>query len=163
MPADLITTVMSFVVIAAVFAFRWRRIGRVRPLKLQRLWILPALYAAVVVATFVAVPPRGWTIVLCGVAGLAGAALGWRRGRMMRIEVDTGTQALRHAGSPAALALLFGIVLLRQIAVAGGVRLGIDAMAVTDVAMSLLLGLFTVQRVEMFGRGRRLLAAAATA
>ena len=164
-PGGWISYAIPFVVIAIVMALRWRRMSRVTPLKLERLWILPAFYLVVIGVTFAAHPPQrlGWLFCL-GALGL-GAALGWQRGKLMRITLDPETHALNQASSPAAL--LFIVVLIvvrsgaRQAATFGGPA-GLDPMAITDVLMALALGLFTAQRVEMYLRGKRMLAQASS-
>ena len=163
-PGGWISYAIPFVVIAIVMALRWRRMRRVTPLKLERLWILPAFYLVVIGVTFAAQPQGlGWKFCL-GALGL-GAALGWQRGKLMRITLDPETHALNQASSPAAL--LFIVVLIvvrsgaRQAATFGGPA-GLDPMAITDVLMALALGLFTAQRVEMYLRGKRMLAQASS-
>lgn len=163
-PGGLWSYAIPAIVIAIVFAIRWRRMSQLQPLRLERLWIFPALYAVVAIAMFVRFPPSplGW--VFCLFALIVGAALGWQRGKMMRIIVDPDTHALNQTSSPAALLFLLVIVAVRS-----GARhmlgtdnlLHLDAMAVTDMLIALALGLFTTQRVEMFLRARRMLAAAA--
>lgn len=148
-------------VIALVMAFRWRRMSRPQPLKLERLWIFPALYLAIAVAMFVVHPPSplGWLAALAALA--MGAALGWQRGKLMRIEIDPDTHALNQRGSPAALLLIVFIVLARlgarRLAQGGG--LDIDPLAVTDVLIAFALGLFATTRLEMYLRARRMLSA----
>ena len=103
-PNPLITYGITAVVIAVVMALRWRRMSRVVPLKVERLWIVPALYAVIAVLTFAATPPRGvagWGF--CLVALALGAGLGWQRGKLMRITVDPATGTLNQTGSPAAM------------------------------------------------------------
>jgi Protein of unknown function (DUF1453) len=150
-----------------VMTLRWRRMRQVRPLKIEHLWIVPALYAVAVVATFAAVPPHGIAWLFCLFALGLGAALGWQRGRMMRLSVDPATQALNQTGSPAAMLFLLALVAVRSgarsVAGMGGGAIGLDPMAVTDMLMMLALGLFTAQRIEMYLRGRRLLAEARAA
>lgn len=163
MPPDqnsLATYAISAVVIAVVMALRWRRMSRQVPLKLERLWILPAVYLVAVATTFARFPPVGWGWAFCTGALVAGAALGWQRGRLMRIAVDPATHALSQTSSPAALLFILAIVLLRQGARAGSGWLHLNAMAATDMLMALALGLFAAQRLEMFLRARRLLAEA---
>jgi hypothetical protein len=150
---------VTFGVLAVVLALRWRRMSRPRPLKLERLWIFPAFYLAVTVAMFVAHPPSlaGWLFAFAALA--AGAALGWQRGKLMRIEIDPETHALNQRGSPAALLLILFIVIARtgarQLAVSGGLH--VDPLAVTDVLIAFALGLFAATRLEMYLRARRLL------
>ena len=137
---------------------------RERPLKIEMLWVLPAIYAAVVAWVFVEVPPTpigwGWSAMALGVGG----AIGWYRGSMMRISVDPATGTLRQKASPAAFLLLIGLIFVRSIArqqLGGGYGPGQHAMLATDVAMTFALGLIAVTRIEMTLRARRLLAGAA--
>ena len=148
------------IVLAVVLAVRWKRLGRPQPLKLERLWIMPAIFAALMAFTFVEMPPHGWGWAFCLMALALGGVLGWQRGRMMRIDVDPATHALSQASSPAALIFVVALVLLRRAATAGGAYwLHLDTIAVTDMLMAFALGLIAVQRLEMFLRARRLLAA----
>ena len=163
-PNPLITYGITAVVIAVVMALRWRRMSRVVPLKLERLWIVPALYLVAVIATFVATPPTGLGWLFCVLALAMGAALGWQRGRMMRITVNPATHTLNQTGSPAAMLFLISLVVIRSGARAafngaGGV-LHLNAMALTDMLMALALGLFAATRAEMYRRGKRMLASA---
>lgn len=153
---------ITFGVILLVMALRWRRMSRPQPLKLERLWVFPAVYLAVTVAMFAVHPPSliGWAFALVALA--AGAALGWQRGKLMKITVDPDTHALNQRGSPAAMLLLVFIVLARtgarQLAASGGLH--IDPLAVTDVLIAFALGLFATTRLEMYLRGKALLDAA---
>jgi len=157
-----ISYAITAVVIAVVFAVRWRRMSVVKPLKLERLWVFPALYAAVALYMAVMYPPHGLAWLFCAIALVMGAALGWQRGKMMRITVDRDTHTLNQTGSPAALLFIVALVGTRAIARVAVERSGwgIDPLAFTDVLMALALGLFAAMRVEMFLRGRRLLAVA---
>ena len=163
-PNSLITYGITAVVIAVVMALRWRRMSRVIPLKLERLWIVPAIYAVAVAATFAVTPPTGLGWLFCLIALALGAGLGWQRRRMMRITVDPATHTLNQTGSPAAMLFLVALVVIRSGARAalasGGTGLHVDAMALTDMLMALALGLFSATRIEMYLRGRRLLAGA---
>jgi Protein of unknown function (DUF1453) len=81
-------------IIVLVMALRMRRMGRMRPLNLGSLWIVPALYFVVAVLMFVQLPPTGWVATASVVALLIGAGVGWQRGKMMHIHVDPNTHAL---------------------------------------------------------------------
>lgn len=156
---SLVTYTITAIVIAVVFAIRWRRMRRETPLKLERLWILPAIYAVVVAVTFAQFPPVGWGWLFCVLAAGLGAALGWQRGKLMRITVDPDTHALSQTSSPAAILFILVLVVVRMGARTEGASiLHLNAMAVTDMLMALALGLFAAQRLEMYLRGRRLLA-----
>ncbi|GAA0668040.1 hypothetical protein FHT00_000240 [Sphingomonas insulae] len=158
-----ISYAIPLVVIAVVMAVRWKRMSRVRPLKLERLWVLPAFYAVVIGFTFSRFPPQGWGWAFCLAALALGGALGWQRGKMMRITLDPETHTLGQTSSPAALLFIVLLIVARSgargaMSYAGPV--GLDPMAITDVLMALALGLFTAQRLEMYLRGKRMLAAA---
>jgi hypothetical protein len=157
-----ISYAVTFAILAGVIAFRWKRMSRARPLKLEWLWVLPALYSGLCVILYAQHPPRGAAWLFCAGAMVLGAVLGWQRGRMMRIAVDPDTHALNQRGSPAALLFIVALIAARS-----GARVvverggwGIDPFVVTDVLMAFALGLFAAMRVEMFLRGRRLLAGA---
>ena len=159
-PNPLVSYAISAVVIAVVFALRWRRMSRPTPLRLERLWIFPAVYAVVAVGLFVATPPVGWGWAFCTGALVVGAALGWQRGKLMRITIDPDTHALNQAGSPAALLFLLVLVVVRsgaRAALSGDNALHLNALAVTDMLVALALGLFTATRVEMYLRAKRML------
>jgi membrane protein CcdC involved in cytochrome C biogenesis len=152
--------VVPFVIVAAVIGLRLLRMRGTRRLRLETLWILPALYGAGVVAMFAWRPPSGNGCAIAAAALLVGVAIGWYRGTMMAIAVDPETHALSQRASPAAIILLFGLLVLRRIAMAEFVGPGFNVMLVTDVLLALALGLIAATRIEMALRARRLLAQA---
>jgi hypothetical protein len=153
---------IPFAVIAVGMALRWRRMRRVRKLTIETLWILPAVYAAIVALVFFGSPPgvSGWAFSLAALA--AGAAIGWHRGQMMRITLNPETHELSQQASPAAFFLLIGLIFVRSIARQEiGSGYGPHAtMLATDIVMAFALGLVATTRIEMAFRARRLLAAA---
>ncbi len=155
-----ISYAVTAVIIGIVFAVRWRRMSVVKPLKLERLWIFPALYAAAALYMFTMYPPHGLAWLFCALALAMGAALGWQRGKMMRITIDPDTHALNTTSSPAAILFLVAIVAVRtgaRAVVGDGHALHLDAVAITDMLVALALGLFTTQRIEMYLRAKRML------
>jgi hypothetical protein len=151
-------------VIVVIMALRMRRMGRMRPLKLETLWIVPAMYAAVAALMFYTLPPVGW-VALASLAGLAiGAAVGWQRGKMMQIHVDPATHALNQKASPAAMFFLFALIIVRAGArtLLGG-ETGVSPAMLTDPLIAFALGMFTLTRLEMYLRAKRLLEVARTA
>lgn len=159
-PQQWIGYVISAVVLAFVLALRVRRMNRLRPLKLERLWILPALYLVLASVMLFEFPPTGAQWVLCAAALAIGVALGWQRGRMMRIEIDPDSHALNQRASPGAILFIVLIIAIRAGArglIGAGGPLHISAFALTDMLIVMALGLFTAQRIEMFLRARRLL------
>lgn len=155
---------LPFAVIAVVMLLRLRSMNKARRLRLETLWVVPAIYLALIGILFWAQPPSatGWALAL----GLlpVGLALGWYRGRTMRIEVDPETHKLSQRASPAALILILLIVLLRNAArmaaERGGAGWHVDAALVTDGLFGFALGLLSATRAEMWLRARRLLAEA---
>ena len=155
-----ISYAITAVIIGIVFAIRWRRMSVVKPLKLERLWVFPALYAAVALYMVVMYPPQGLAWLFCALALVMGAALGWQRGKMMRITIDPDSHALNTTSSPAAVLFLVAIVVVRtgaRAVIGDGQALHLNAFAITDMLVALALGLFTTQRIEMYLRAKRLL------
>ena len=141
-----------------VMALRLRRAGQMRPLKLGSLWVVPTLYLAVAAIMFAQLPPTGWVAIACGVALLIGAAVGWQRGKMMHIHVDPETHALNQKASPAAMLFLVALIVVRMLARGMmGAEGGVSPAMLTDPLIAFALGMFTLQRVEMYLRARRLL------
>src|SRR3569832_654619 len=108
-----ISYAISIAVILLVHALRVRRMGKMRPLKLGSLWVVPALYLAVAATMFIQLPPTGWVAIASDVALLVGAAVGWQRGKMMHIHVDPETHALNQKASPAAMFFLIILIVVR--------------------------------------------------
>ena len=165
MPAQSPTpTLILVAVIAFVFALRVRRMQHGRRLRLELLWLMPALFGALTVTMFAfsTLPPLGW---LASVAALAvGALLGWQRARLMRIDVDPVTHQLSPRESPLALLFLVGIIGVRALLRGYGAReaaaLHVNALVVTDILMALAFGLIATQRLMLYLRARALLAEA---
>jgi hypothetical protein len=156
---QLVRYAITGIIIVLVMALRFRNVGKMRRLRLETLWVVPAVYLAIVVATFVSLPPVGVAWAYIAAALITGAAFGWQRGKTMHIEVDPATHALNQRTSPAALAFIVVIILARS-----GVRalvqqggLHVNVMTVTDILMAFALGMFATQRVEMYLRAKRLL------
>jgi len=161
--ATLISTMITFAIIGVVLFFRLRRMSKERPLKLEQLWIVPGIFLFIAGFLFWSAPPGRTTILWCMVALAAGAALGWQRGRMMHIAVDPETQTLRQKASLGSMLFLLGMIAVRTaVREAAAFNIGglhVDAMAVTDVMLALAFGLITVQRIEMYLRAKKMLAA----
>ena len=80
------TTIIPFVVLALVVGWRLRSMNKERPLNIGTLWVVPAIYLALMASLIIALPPHaaGWALMAAGL--VAGAALGWHRGKLIRIE-----------------------------------------------------------------------------
>jgi len=158
---QLIGTVVTIAFVVLILALRLRRMRQVRPLKIEQLWILPAIYGVLAVLLFVAHPPQGlvWVYALAGLA--VGCAIGWYRGKLMKITVDPQTHALSQQGSMAAVIFIVLLLLVRYAAryyALSDSGANPDTMfAATDVLLASGLGFIGAQRAEMGIRARRLL------
>jgi membrane protein CcdC involved in cytochrome C biogenesis len=145
-------------IVVVVFALRMRRMGKMRPLKLETLWVVPVLYLVVAALMFWQLPPVGWVAIASAVALLIGAAVGWQRGKMMHIHVDPETHALNQKASPAAMFFLIALIVVRAGARSVlGESGGLSPAMLTDPLIAFALGMFTLTRVEMYLRAKRLL------
>jgi hypothetical protein len=145
-------------IVAIVMALRFRSMGKMRPLKLGSLWVVPTMYVVVAALMFIGLPPTGWVAIASAVGLLIGAAVGWQRGKMMHIHVDPETHALNQKASPAAMFFLIALIVVR----AGARTLlgqtgGVSPAMLTDPLIMFAVGMFSVQRVEMYLRAKRLL------
>jgi hypothetical protein len=148
-------------IILIVLFFRLRSVGKARRLRLERLWILPTIYALFVATVFWSAPPHGLTWIWCLLALGAGAALGWWRGKLMHVAVDPETHELSQTVSPAALLFIVALVVIRSASRAMSVQMAgpghAGVMAATDILMAFALGFIAFQRIEVGVRARRLL------
>jgi hypothetical protein len=152
------------VIIALLFAFRVRRMSKPRRLRLELIWVLPAILTLSTAALLIQLPPRGLEWAWLGAAFVLGGALGWVRGSLIPITVDPGTHLLNTRTSPGALAFLLVLFLVRfgarALLMKEASSLHIATALLTDGFVVLATGLFAVSRLEMWLRARRLLAQA---
>lgn len=147
-----------------ILVLRLRGMTRVWPLRLETLWIMPALLLAVLAVTAVEQPPRnaGTWIALAFAVGI-GAGVGWRRAALTRLSVDPATHRLNQQASRAALLFVILLIVARQGLRWEAARLGFDLASVTLVLLGLAVGLVAAGRAELFRRARRLLTEARAA
>jgi membrane protein CcdC involved in cytochrome C biogenesis len=151
---------IPLLIAGVVIALRVRRMSQMRPLKIERLWIVPAIYLALVTFLYFKGPPSpiGWAI--CVATLLLGGVVGWQRGKMMQIHVDPETHAINQKGSFAAIIFLVVLFAVKFAAQTGTEALHVNVAVLTDALAALALGMFTMTRVEMYLRAKRLLEAA---
>lgn len=155
-PHGWLQVVLPLAIFVVIMAIRAPRLMRLRPLHPDRLWMIPAIYAAIVALIFVQSPPTalGWGVAALGLA--VGAALGWQRGKTMRIERDPATGQLMQKGSIWAIVFIAVLFALKTISQNEGGALHLDVHLLIDGLAALSLGVFTAQRVEMYLRATKL-------
>jgi hypothetical protein len=116
-----------------------------------------------VVALLLQGPPSlgGWA--LCAAALAIGAGLGWQRGKLMHLSVDPATQQLNQKASIGGLLFIVVLIAIKLVGQAEGSALHLNVMLLTQAFAVMALGLFSAMRVEMYLRGKRLLAQARAA
>jgi membrane protein CcdC involved in cytochrome C biogenesis len=153
--------------IAVVLFFRMRRLTQERRLKLELMWIMPALMVAAMIALFLQFPPHGSDWSWLGAVFVVGAGVGWMRGKLIPISIDPETHFLNTKPSPAALIFLLGLFVirfaLRAYLESNASALHISIGLLTDGFVVLAVGLFAVSRIEMALRAWSLLKAARAA
>ncbi len=158
---------IGIVVLVVVMAFRLRRMSQMRPLKVEWLWVTPAILTALTVVSLIPQPPQGIDWAWLAGALVVGGALGWWRGKMMHISVDPETHALNTKASPAAMIFIVAIIAirfaLRGVAMGEASTLHLTVGVITGAFMAFAVGLFGVQRLEMALRATRLLGEARAA
>ena len=145
--------VVTIAVVAVVFALRFRNLNRERRLKLEWMWVVPAVMLAGVTAAFLQFPPQGrdW-LWLAGIFAV-GAVIGWWRGKLIPIAIDPETHYLNTKPSRAAILLLLGLFAVRfgvkALLESEASAWHINVVLLTDGFIVLGVGLFAVSRIEM--------------
>jgi hypothetical protein len=157
-----LTYVLPALIILPLLYFRLRKMMKPQPLKLNRLWINPAIILFAGIATLAGAPPPMADLPWFAVAALAGAAGGWQWGRTMAIHVDPDKGTLMTRGSQAALVVIVLLLAvrigLRALVNLEGAAWHLDAVLITDGLIVFSAFLFGVRGLEMYLRARRVLA-----
>jgi hypothetical protein len=157
---NLFAVAVSVVVVVLVVLLRARRMTVKRPLKFGSLWIMPAIFLGIAALNLAEFPPRGPDWAWIGLALVLGAALGWQRGRMMKIWVEADNGVLMTQGSGWAIVFLVALIVLRTLLRTGlAVEAGTGAVSVgliNNAFVAFAVGLFATQRAEMALRAQRL-------
>lgn len=107
-------SVTPYLVPLLVLFVMYRRIGRVRKVRITRLWLGPAIIIAATMWALSAsgFPPLLW---LCAyiVAAVGGIAIGYFRSRHMHLSVNIETGRVESMQTPVATAILMGLFALK--------------------------------------------------
>lgn len=167
---QIIQLVAPFLIIVPVLFFRMRRMTRAQPLRLDRLWIRPAIFLAITALVLLAPPPHNHPervlvavdFAWLALAGVLGAVAGWQMGRTMAIDVHPENGTLITRGGQAAMLLLVILILFRLVLREG---LSVEAKAwhinmllVSDASIVFIAVLYVARSVEMYLRARRVMA-----
>jgi len=156
-PGAWVGYVLSAIIISTVLFLRFRSMRRTRRLRLEWLWVVPAIYALVTASVLYQSVPSGIQWLYAVIALAFGGLLGWRRGALMRINIDPETHELNQQASPAAMLFILVLIVVRQGLRMEAGTMGFNAAFLTDLLVLFALGLFSATRLEMFLRARRML------
>ena len=161
MDPDTLKAALPLLILAVVFALRWRNLNKPRKLKVGRLWIAPVVIAAMATFVLVTMPPSAMGWLAFGIGIPVGAAVGWQRARLMHLERDPVSGELMMRQTPAALLLLLGVAGVRRVigggspgASAAGGKLAPTALLFTDGLLGFALGMVIAQRLTLYLRAR---------
>jgi hypothetical protein len=169
---QLIQLFLPIAILLPVLYFRMRGMSRTQPLKMNRLWIRPAIILGVVALVLLAPQPGHHVVrhfvlqdwVWLALAAALGAVGGWYWGRTMALDVHPEDGTLMVTGGQAAILVLVVLVLLRLGLRTGleveGKAMNLDAMLISDASIIFTAALFTVRAAEMYIRARRVMARA---
>ena len=157
-----------FVLIGVAALVLWRN-RKPQDLKISNLLIRPVmiLVGATLFLTFVARPTTVLEALGVVVALALGAALGWQRGKLTRLDIHPETQSLMAHTSPLGTVMLLGLVVLRY--GLGWVSrqypnlLPVSPIQLTAWLLCLWVGFLCLQSLEIWLRARRTLASATSA
>jgi hypothetical protein len=160
---------LRFIIPLLIVVLVLRRNLRARALKVERMWVYPAILIAAAFAAMQSEPfPGVVPLVGYAVALAAGAAIGWWRGRLTQITIDPATHEFTSQASVAGV-ILIGVVFAMKYGVSMAKASGpiempfggrLDLGGITQGLTFFAVGTITAQRVEMFLRCQKLLAQA---
>jgi hypothetical protein len=169
MDQQTVSYLVAFIVIALIMGLRIWRGSRARKLKVERMWIRPAIILTFLTLSIYGQPPPLTPAVLGGLALVtaAGGVMGWYRGRMVKVSIDPETHALTSRASPWGILIFLGLMVVRM---AARITLGhehdvagVPVVAIIDGLTLFYAGNVVGLQVEVWMRARKLLADAIAA
>ncbi|HEX5006967.1 MAG TPA: hypothetical protein VFV70_07625 [Hyphomonadaceae bacterium] len=169
MDRQTVTYLVFFIVIALILGLRIWRGSRARRLKVERMWIRPAIILTFLGVSIYSQPPPMAPVILAVLALVtaAGGVMGWYRGRMVKVSIDPETHALTSRASPWGMLIFLGLVVVR---VAARMMLGqehdvagVPVAAIIDGLTLFYAGNVVGLQVEVWMRAKKLLAGAIAA
>ncbi|MDB5438623.1 MAG: hypothetical protein JWM33_1050 [Caulobacteraceae bacterium] len=158
----LIGSLTPVAVIIVILAIRLPRMLKGRRLRLETLWVRPAIMLGIGALAMVGSPPNTPVEIAAVIAGLAlGGAIGWWQGKMMAIGIEPESHQLNVKASPVAVMLFTGLIVLRV-----GLRTMLEQEAnarhlplalVVDPLIAIVVGLYLAQSIEMYLRASAML------
>jgi hypothetical protein len=163
----LLPTLIAFLLLLPLLYLRLRRMLKPQALKLNQLWIRPAIFIALAGLVLVAPAPGsqplaasdlGWLLLAAALGGIAG----WQWGRTTQLHLHPENGTLMQTGSIAGMMVFVLLVVVRM-----GLRTGLGAEAaawhinvllITDSSILFSAFLFAVRGLEIYLRARGMMA-----
>ena len=164
--ADLARYLVPLGIVAVVIVLRN---SRPRRLKIERLWVTPAIYLILLASALAEAPPplTPISIAILVSAFAIGAAIGWQRARFTQIHIHPETHDLSSRASPIGILFIFAILVVRYAArdflSGSAAEMHVPLVAITDGFLLLAIAMLTTQRLEIWQRASRMLAEAKAA
>jgi len=154
---------VAFLIALPILALVVWRNARGRRVRVEALWIRPAILLALAGLAVSQTKGLGVGLVAAMAAALAvGAGLGWLRGRMTRITVDPETHLATGQASVLGMLIILALIAFRfgarYFLEQGSGGMHVDVGQATDVLLALAVGLVVAQQLEIWIRCRRLIA-----
>lgn len=157
---NILAIVLPLIVVVVVLFVRGKRMTVKRPLKHGTLWVVPAIFACFAALSLAEFPPHRIEWAWLALALVLGGALGWQRGRLMKIWIEPETGELVSQGSGWVVIFLVVLIVLRSVLRTGlQYEAGAGAISpalVNNLFVAFAVGLFATQRAEMGIRAARL-------
>lgn len=157
---DLIRYALIGSALLLALVLRLRRMGRAQRLRPGRLWVVPVIFSLLAIAILRQFPPQGADWLWIGAGLVAGAMVGWQRGRLVDVGIDGETGHLTQRSSPATLVFLVLLVMLRWVlhwlVELGDARWHLGAMLVSNIFVAFAVGALSFYRIELWLRARAL-------